>query len=129
MEEVIQLLKEKLKHLNREKLHTGFILNEIYNLLEEDPDYQEAFGNFKQFLADPEIALSAKQARPYMTAAKWCIDNGLKFEDVLDIPYTKLNIMYKHEVPLTDDLLYELRTDAYPDLNIKYGSKAEYEYE
>ena len=129
MEEIIRLLKEDLIGLNRKKLKVGFILNEIYDLLEEDPDYQEAYGNFKQFLADPQIAISFKQVKPLMTATKWCKDNHLQLEDVQDIPLSKLNILYKNEVPLDEETLYELRELSYTDLNIKYGSKAEYEYD
>lgn len=106
-------------------LKLGEKLNEKYKL-KDDYDFIESYGTFKSYLAQM-VDKSEKQVKPYRDAAKWVSDNGLTPEDVKDISITKLNLMVKYQVPLTDDLLYDLRELAYSDLQIMYGGKAEYE--
>lgn len=102
----------------------GEKLNEKYKL-KDDYDFIEAYGTFKSYLAQM-VDKSEKQVKPYRDAAKWVSDNGLTPEDVKDISITKLNLMSKLEVPMSDDLLYDLRELAYSDIRIKFGDKDEY---
>lgn len=105
-------------------LKLGEKLNEKYKL-KDDYDFIEAYGTFKSYLTQM-VDKSEKQVKPYRDAAKWVSDNGLTPEDVTDISITKLNLMSKLEVPMSDDLLYDLRELAYSDIRIKFGDKDEY---
>lgn len=126
MEELVKEIKKSFNTISNRQLKLGWLLNEIYKSF-EDYEFQEAYGTFPAFIA--ESGKSVKQVRPFMNAAQWVKENGLTLEDVQDIPITKLNLMVKYQVPLTDDLLYDLRELAYSDLQIMYGGKAEYEYD
>lgn len=105
-------------------LKLGEKLNEKYKL-KDDYNFIESYGTFKSYLAQM-VDKSEKQVKPYRDAAKWVSDNGLTPEDVKDISITKLNLMSKLEVPMSDDLLYDLRELAYSDIRIKFGDKDEY---
>ena len=125
MEELIKEIRKSFNSISNKQLKLGWLLNEILEHF-EDYEFQEAYGTFPAFIAESGRAI--KQVKPLMCAAKWVKDNGYTLEDVKDIPITKLNLMYKFEVPYSGDLVYDLRELAYTDLQIKYGDKKDYDY-
>lgn len=124
MEELVKEIRKSFQQISNKQLKLGWLLNEIYESF-EDYEFQEAYGTFPAFIA--ESGKSIKQVRPFMNAAQWVKESGLTLNDVADIPITKLNLMFKCQVPISDDLLYDLRELAYSDIRIKFGDKDEYE--
>ena len=102
-------------NINQEKMVLGKLLYQIQPLFSQ-PEVIDGYGTFNQFLA--EFGKSYSQVKTLIEVGRYL--EAYDDEELLLVPITKLHIMAKKNVPMTEELKHELLTLSYIALKDKY---------